>query len=580
MALRKASRRGREAGTQEADLLAGLVTEAALAKLAGERSYARGIGYFRQGAVLDLVRTRDALKARVLGSDEYRVTLRAAGRTLEWSCTCPLGEEGTFCKHAVATGLAWLDGGGASDDEIAPLRSYLAEQSKERLIELLLEQASEDPELRARLESASLRQAAPVESKALKEIVRRAFAVRGFVDYHGMPTFITRAESVAHLLRESLAAGRAAQALELADYAMRRGVAAYERTDDSNGGFGEILHAIADLHLQAFRAARPGGEAPGAALFELQMADQWGFFDLADYASLLDREGLARYRTLAEEAWRDVPELAPGSRCEPDGRRFLLTHIMEALARFDGDTDALVAVKCRDLSIPYSFLQIAEVLAAAERHDEALAWAERGRKAFPKNPDPRLIAFLVGAYHRARRNDDATALAWEHFTRSPSLDSYKLLGSAGGTKKWSAWRDKALTHLRAESKRAGRQEYHRSAGNSLLVEILLHDGDSDAALAEARESGCNDWLWMRLAEAHEASHPAEAAEIYRTRIEPIVGRTNNAAYDEAAKLIGHIRDLMKRAGKEKECGEWLDALQERHKAKRNFMKRLEQIGLA
>src|SRR5574340_246326 len=130
--------------TRATDALARLVTETALEKLAGERSYARGLAYFQHGAVLDLVRTRDALKARVLGSDEYRVALRAAGRELEWSCTCPLGEEGEFCKHAVAAGLAWLDDGRSPDDELAPLRAHLATQDKEALVELLLERASED----------------------------------------------------------------------------------------------------------------------------------------------------------------------------------------------------------------------------------------------------------------------------------------------------------------------------------------------------------------------------------------------------------------------------------------------------
>lgn len=559
------------------DSLARLITEITMAKLAGERSYARGLAYFRNGAVVDLVRTRDALKARVQGSEEYRVALRAAGRSLEWSCSCPLGEEGEFCKHAVAAGLAWLDGGRSSGDELDPLRSHLGSQSKENLIELVLEQASEDPQLRARLEAQALRQAAPAEPEALKEVVRRAFAVRGFVSYDGMRALLARADSVAQLLRDLLASGRTAQALELAGYAMRRGLAAYERSDDSGGAFGARLREIAALHLEACRAARPEGEAPGASFYALQMLDQWGFFDLADYAPLLGKQGLARYRALAEKAWREVPELGPGERREADGRRILLAHLMEALARHDGDTDALVAVKRRDLSSAYAFLQIAQILSEAGRHDEALAWAERGRKAFAKDLDSRLAAFLVGAYRRAQRNDDATALAWEHFTRHPGLDAYKLLHTACGAKGWAPWRDKALARLRAE-KAAGPQRYW-SPGRSLLVEILLHEGDSGAALAEARAGGCTEGLWMKLAEAREAAHPADAIEIYQARLDPIVNRANNQAYDEAAALARRIGGLMKRAGKEKELDEWLQALRARHKAKRNFMKRLEEGAL-
>jgi uncharacterized Zn finger protein len=555
------------------DSLSALITETTLAKLAGERSHARGLAYFRSGAVVDLVRTRGALKARVQGGEEYRVALRVAGRSLEWSCTCPLGEEGEFCKHAVAAGLAWLDGGRSAGDELEALRSDLGTQSKENLVELLLEQASEDPQLRARLEGEALRRAAPAEPEALKEAVRRAFAVRGFVSYDGMRALLARADSVAQLVRDLLASGRAAQALELAEHAMRRGIAAYERTDDSNGAFGEILREIAALHLEAWRAARPAGESPGASLFALQMLDQWGFVDFAAYAPLLGKQALARYRALADKAWRAVPELGPGDRRQPDGRRILLAQIMEALARFDGDTDALVVVKRRDLSSAYAFLQIAQILAEAKRDDEALAWAERGRKAFAKDLDSRLSAFLIGAYRRARRNDDATALAWEQFARSPSLDAYKLLHTACGAKGWAPWRDKALAHLRAETPADLR--HYWSPGRPLLVEILLQEGDNDAALAEARAHGCTEHLWMKLAAVREAAHPADAIEIYQARLDPIVARANNHAYDEAASLVRRIGGLMKRARKETEFGKWLDDLRARHKAKRNFMKRLE-----
>lgn len=125
----------------------------------------------------------------------------------------------------------------------------------------------------------------------------------------------------------------------------------------------------------------------------------------------------------------------------------------------------------------------------------------------------------------------------------------------------------------AESARAS----HWSPGRSLLVEILLHEGDGDAALAEAHAGGCAEHLWMKLAQALEASRPADAAAIYRARVEPIVSRTNNGAYDEAAKLASRIGALMKRAGQEDQFRQWLVALRVRHKAKRNFMGRLDKV---
>jgi uncharacterized Zn finger protein len=569
---------------------ASLVTKASLAKLAGERSYARGQAYFENGAVLDLVQTRDALKARVVGSDEYRVVLRPEGRALDWSCTCPLGEDGEFCKHAVAAGLAWLDrrngGDGAPDDasgdELDRARSYLGSQSKEALIELLLEQAADDPELRSRLQAAALRRDPPSDLKALKEAVRRALAVPGgFIDYRGMRAFITRAGSAADLLRDLLKSGRAADAAALADYAMRRGIAAYARTDDSDGAFGDTLRQIAALHLQACRAAKPEAESFGAALFELQMLDDWGFFNFEDYAPLLADVGLARYRALAEKAWRNVPVREPGAPREPGTGHYLITRIMETLARRDGIPDALIEIKRRDLSHPYAFVEIAQILAAAKRNDEALAWAERGHHAFPNDLDSRLVDFIVHAYHRTKRHDDAAALAWQYFTGHPDLESYQYLEkSASRANAWQAWREKALAHVRAGQKSNGRGPGPRQwafGGHSLLVEILLYEGDSDAALAEARAGGCTAELWMKLAKAREKDHPQDAIAIYQQRIDPIVNLGQNQAYDHAAELAGTIKALMNRAGQAKQFGEWLAEVRAKHKAKRNFMKRIEQL---
>ncbi len=435
-----------------------------------------------------------------------------------------------------------------------------------------------NPELRARLEAAALRRGVPQNLKAMKDAVNRAFAVRSFVDYRNMRAFIMRAESVMHLLRELLRAGRAKEAVELAGYAMRRGISAYSRTDDSGGGFGETLRRLADLHLEICRAARPETGAFAKDLFKLQMRDEWSFFKFADYAPLLGTNGLARYRALADATWKKVPTRAPGAGRDVGIEHYHIAAIMEALARYTGDVDALVAVQSRDLSHPYHFLRIAEILARAGRDDEALAWAERGIKAFRSDFDPRLVEFLVEAFHKTRRHDDALALAWEHFVQDPSLEAYRRLEkSAGRAKAWKLWREKALAQLRAWLKRADRPSSARrvGAGQTLLVEIFLHEGDSDAALAEARAGGCVREAWMHLARAREPDHPADGADIYQRFIDDLVDRRNNPAYVEAAALVGRVKELMRRADQKGEFAAWLAELRTRHKAKRNFMRRIE-----
>jgi hypothetical protein len=92
---------------------------------------------------------------------------------------------------------------------------------------------------------------------------------------------------------------------------------------------------------------------------------------------------------------------------------------METLAAQTGDVEALVAVKQRDLSLPYAYFQIAEIYKEAKQPDRALEWAERGLQAFPKDPDPRLQDFLAEEYHHRKRHNDAMALIWAQYTSRP-----------------------------------------------------------------------------------------------------------------------------------------------------------------
>lgn len=568
-----------------------MITDSLLQAEAGERAYARGAAYFKSGAVTDLIVSNETINARVVGGDEYAVQLWIEGGELGYSCTCPVGDDGIFCKHGVAAGLAWLAGRKAAPadqrgkDDLAGVREWLAKAPREEIERLLLDQARADPAVRSLLNARAARVDASrhLDLKTLKETVNKALSVSGFVDYHGIHRLIQRATPAVALIAGLIEDGRADTARELVHYALKRGIAAYQRIDDSGGGFGELLHDFAELHLRACRAAPPSPATFGKQFFELQMLDDWGLVKFADYAEFLDEAGLKMFRALAEKEWEKVPARGPEERVPFSAVSYYrITSIMEALARAANDTDGLIAVKSRGLSLPYHYLEIAEILAAAGRRDEALAWAERGEKIFPDRPDSRLVEFLADEYARRGRHGDALALAWNQFTHQPALDTYRRLHEvAMRAGIWGEWRAKALAWLREDflelRQRDRNHRFWMPTGHSLLVEIFLWEGDSDGALVEAKAGGCTQDLWFALARTRENDHPADAAEIYRDRLDDIVKQANNRAYDEAAALVKKVRGLMQRTKQEKEFAAWLEAVGGKHKAKRNFMQRLDKL---
>jgi superfamily II DNA or RNA helicase len=86
--------------------LAGVLTVGRLRALAAGLAFVRGEVYWRDGHVESYAVADDVLDGVVVGGERYRVRLSVGPLGLDASCTCPIGA--TFCKHAVAVGLAFL----------------------------------------------------------------------------------------------------------------------------------------------------------------------------------------------------------------------------------------------------------------------------------------------------------------------------------------------------------------------------------------------------------------------------------------------------------------------------------------
>lgn len=573
------------------------------------RSWQRGVGYFQDGRVELLMTDSGVIHARVAGNDDYRVQLRVEDGQVEGECSCPMGDDGVFCKHCVATGLAYLDGQAKCADQgdapagkkrrgrkgkaVTPddVRAYLAGQDKDRLVELIMERLPWDDELRQKL---FLRAARHDEGglnvsayrKAITDVTR--VSSRGFVDYRSAPGFARRIDTAIDSVQELLDDGHGTEVIDLAEHAIARCGQALGGVDDSDGHMGSIMDRLAELHHAACLAARPDPEELARRLFRWELGTDWDtFYGAAEaYADVLGEKGLAIYRQLAQSMWDKLPALGPGDeRHRLEGNRFRLTSVMESLARAAGDTEQLVAIMSRDLSSAYQFLQIAHVYKEAGQRSKALEWAERGLKAFAKDPDQRLEDFVADEYHRRRRHDEAMALVWGQFERRPCLGGYAHLKKhAGRAKQWPSWRQKALEliHKRTgeamrQSPKADRWSRWVPPDHSSLVEIYLWEKDVESAWQEAQVGGCSDYLWMGLAKLREKDHPADAVAIYRKQIAPIVSRTNNEAYREAAELLRKVNKLMSRLDQDADFAEFLAALRATHRRKRNFMAMVKDL---
>ena len=385
-------------------------------------------------------------------------------------------------------------------------------------------------------------------------------------------------------LAELLKLDTAAMLVELAEYAIERVENSLEQVDDSDGEIGDIVYRLGELHRKACTMARPEPAGLAERLFRLETTLPFGLcsFDATTYRNVLGKVGLRRYRELAETEWRKLkPRDAKDSY---DVHRSRITRIMERLAEASGDVEELVAIKSRDLSSGYRYLDIAEIWTKAKQPDKALEWAERGLKAFPERPDNRLRGFLVAAYLKRKRNDEALQLTWIQFEEQPILEYYKKLHDvAGKLSLWPEQRDRALARvaevIAREVSTTNRWKPKPSTPNySLRVEIALWGKDLDAAWEFAHKGICDRNLLIVLAGKLEPSRPGDAVSLYRRVVPPIVEQTNNTAYAEAIKLIRKVGGLMKAQSQSRQFGDYVAELRVQFKPKRNFIKLLDGVA--
>ncbi|HPQ72189.1 MAG TPA: SWIM zinc finger family protein [bacterium] len=575
-----------------------LLTRDALRRLTDSRSFSRGVEYFNAELVESITEYKGVITAKVLGSYEYRVRLWVDGDALDYECTCPRGEDGDFCKHCVAVGLAWLaqkeTGAGKRKTRKKPnvtmedVQDHLLKQEKAKLVDLLMQQVIDDDTLRRSLELEVLSaRAGRIDIDAYKCAIDQAMRTGGYVDYGRAHDYTRGIDNIADTLEEILEKGFAAEVIELAEYALTVLDSEMGHVDDSDGYASDVLSRFQEIHHAACLKGKPDPEELAVRLFAWELKSDWdafyGAFDT--YADVLGEKGAERYRKLAEAEWAKVKSAEPGRRNDTHNgdHRYRITGIMENLVQQTGDVEALVAVKSRDLSHAYDYLQIAEIYKEAKQYDKAFEWAMKGVKTFPKRTDSRLREFLANEHHRRKRHDQAMELIWAIFADKPDLGEYKTLKDhAVRAKAWPHWREKALAFVRDQietekRKRAtNRYAWGRSADHSTLVEIFLFEGDAEAAWNEAKAGGCSEHLWLKLADMREKDHPEDTLTVYQDRVEPTLAQTNENAYRTTIRYLDKIRTLMERLGKADAFPTYVNSVREKNKRKRNFVKRLDR----
>ncbi|HET8662660.1 MAG TPA: SWIM zinc finger family protein [Micromonosporaceae bacterium] len=546
--------------------------------LAGQASYDRGVSYIDN--VTELAFEGTKVSAAVQGTDEYEVTL-TFDNGLDGYCDCPYGEEGNFCKHCVAVALIYLyhaEHGSLTTDATDPagLADYLATLAHAELVDLLIEAAGRDAALRQRLELRAIgRAGTPLDVDEAIEQIEELLAVDGHVSYGEASGYADGVHDLIAWLTDLHDGGHDAATVSLVRYALQRLGQACGSIDDSDGHVGAAAEELAELHAQVCADTRPEPRELADWLLDFQTAGfDWPHLDIADYTDQLGEDGLARYGEQLTARWRALPD---GNRSHSG---YHIVHLMESWARARDDVDLLVAVLSTNQPYGIAYNRIVDVLTRAGRHAQALDWAERGI-AGSQRADGSLVELVATRYAEAGRHADVLRLRREQLQRTRSVAAYQALRAAAEVvDDWPATRVWALDLLRPAGN-AARGALPAWYGN-VLVDVLLWEGETEAAWAAAHEHAATDPQWLRLAEARGSTHPQDAIPVYQRIIEKKVEARNNQSYAEAADLAVRVKALYATLDEPDASGQvtaYLARLRAAHKPKRNFIAELNRRGL-
>lgn len=519
---------------------------ATLRKRSGDKVFARGKEYHRDGLVEILSVERDRVLAQVAGSEDYRTVLKGRGKKIGGECSCRAFRDWGFCKHMVATALVaneTVDDGRKKEPSVLDrIRAHLKQQGVDALVEMIVELAEGDTALLRKLDIAAAASALG-DGKALEKQLRRAIdgatRTRGFVDYDEAEDWADTVGAALDAVAQLAGGPHAALAMRLALHAIDRIEDAIESMDDSDGHCGALLEQAGDIHHAACRAANPD---PVELARDLMARELHGKFDtfygaVSGYADVLGEAGLAEYRRLATEAWNELP---PPARKRGDVEApSRLVGILDFFAQRDGDVEARIALRARDLSSPGAYVQLARFCLEQGRPDEALRHAEEGLWMFEDGaPHRELVLFVVERLAKAGRKVEAASHLLKSFEKAPSLELYqwirKIAGKAAG--------EQAQAYLAAKA--AADRTMDGDTAAAILIRILMEEKKYDAAWTALRaHPRLGQHLAIALAEVSEKTHPEEALAVYARQVDYHIGSGSTSGYETACRLIGRMARL-------------------------------------
>jgi hypothetical protein len=566
------------------------ISETLIQSHCGATSASRGRSYYQRGAVVERTRTGNILQAKCYGSmpSPYRLTVTLADQgILASTCSCPVGGGGQ-CKHMAALLFAWLHEP-ESFSEIEALADLLDSRSKESLVQLILQMVQKEPDL-----ESLIRMPPPHEPRQSLDAELVARQVRQILkssswEYGSEYETASEIEEVIDQGLPYLEAGNILNAVAVFATCAREVIDGYDDVYDHDGAVAGTLGACGEYLAECLDATTdPSIRALILRhLFDIYMWDvNFGGIDVGVEAQLALVEQTTPEEKEVVTGWvRD--QLNPSA---PDGlsdwRRQTLGHFLLQLSADEIDDEQYLAI-CRQSGRNQDLIrkllelerihEAVEVARSISGYDLWQVADDFVRQGYPQEIeslifghitsgqriDSRVLQWLVGHLRSVGRTQEALDLALERYDWQRNLQSFIAVQEVA--------EDLGLRRESTQKMCAGLEEAKQY---DLLVEVYMHEKEIDQALKyydraqSVRSYGLLPGpysLSLRLAQAAEESHPAQAAQLYIEAAEKLIAQRSRGNYATAATYLARLKPIYERMGAPEKWAETTRRLRAQHK---------------
>ncbi|WP_422137821.1 SWIM zinc finger family protein [Endozoicomonas sp. ALC020] len=553
------------------------ITDQQLVKLAGEKAFSRGKGYYQEGRVTDLTIRGQRISASVMGSEVYQVNLVYTQSALDGSCNCPASDGIDFCKHCVAVAMVLRDkvsvprvkkGAQATD----VLAAYLLQMPKEELVGHFVEMIDASRSVREHWLLKAETALGIMDRKTIRKRITAAIPYnRHYFRYAQVRQYFANVEQVLSNLEPPLKKLAATDQLALLDYAMSRIVRALETVDDSGGFRFEAVAQLQRMYVEAFASLNWSEASKAQHLLELLLKDEdeWHGRVPDDFSEVMTPECQKTFLEIARARWDELPRL------KSDNWRDRLIYdrllsVLQVEPELENDYKTLIQLYKKIAMTEKDYLVIARCYLELDEHDEVHNYLDRARQSSRFGESAEIHELQQLLLLKTGRSSEALQDVWEQFKESPTLSTFEYLQELSqDLNSQQDWRQKAIDWMKERVVSTQGYLHHRVL-NTLMMTFLA-ESDLESAWQLVTDAEPDVALLFELRK-HFRQDGERSFALYGKLVEACLQKKTNNSYKEAVELMAECQQILTGLNQQQAFSHWFEELREKHKAKRNFIR--------